>query len=83
MIAYNGACETDFLTELRTITLKIMLRYNNKQERGLREQNLEKNVGKKYLKIKILMTKIYNTMNQVDNILALLVVLDRNWEKDT
>ena len=52
MIACNGACETDFLTKRPAITLKIMLRYNNKKARDLREKKkiekkmLEKSISK-------------------------------------
>ena len=64
---------------MRAITLKMMVQYNYyKRTRSSRR----KNVGKKYFETKILITKIYNTSNECDAIVALLAPLDRNREKD-
>ena len=59
------------------ITLKMMLWCNDKNK----EVFVEKKFEKDYFETQILITKIYNTINQCDIVFVLLALLDRNRDK--
>ena len=59
-----------FSIHRRTITLKMMVRYNYLKNGIFVKKKLEKNVEKKNFETKLLITKIYNTINQCDTIFA-------------